>query len=144
VDVLHHVWTGAWPANRSPRLEGIWLDGRTATQNVRLQSGQTYSAKVAANDPDNDSLTYRWDVMEESTETKIGGDAESKPPLVPGLIADTGRSDITLRAPDRPGAYRLFVYFYDGQGHAAHANIPFYVDDSARNREAAAIRQLPP
>jgi hypothetical protein len=144
VDVLHRLWTGAWPANRSPQLEAVWLDGRTATQNVHLQAGQSYSARVAANDPDHDPLTYRWDVMQESTETKIGGDAETKPPHVPGLITDARRGEITLRAPDRPGAYRLFVYSYDGQGHAAHANIPFYVDDPARNHETAAARPIQP
>jgi hypothetical protein len=141
---MHHVWTGVWPANRCPRLDGIWLDGRTALQNIRLQPGQPYAAKVAASDPDHDSITYRWDVMEESTETKIGGDSEARPAHVPGLITDPRRSDITLQAPARPGAYRLFVYAYDNQGHAAHANIPFYVDDSARNQSAAAAPQRQP
>ena len=32
VDVMHHTWTGAWPTNRSPRLAGAWLDGKTASQ----------------------------------------------------------------------------------------------------------------
>ena len=133
VDVMHYLWTGAWPTNRSPRLEGAWLDGKTATQSVRLHVGQTYTAKVAASDPDHDPLTYRWEVMAESTETKVGGDAESRPAPVPGLIADPKLNDISLRAPNKPGAYRLFAYVFDGKGHAAHVNIPFYVDESAKS-----------
>ena len=139
VDVMHHVWTGSWPANRSPRLEGIWLDGKTAAQNIRLQSGQAYPAKVAASDPDHDSLSYRWEVMEESAETKVGGDAESRPAKVPDLIDSPQRNEISLHAPTKPGAYRLFAYIFDGHGHAAHANIPFYVENSGGNRQAAAI-----
>ena len=137
VDVMHHIWTGAWPTNRSPRLTGAWLDGKTANQNVRLQSGQTYPAKVAASDPEGDALTYRWEVMEESTETKIGGDAESKPAHVAGVIDDPARSEISLKAPAKPGAYRLFAYVFDGQGHAAHVNIPFHVDDAPKTQQAA-------
>jgi hypothetical protein len=128
IDVMHHFWTGSWPANRSPRLEGAWLDGKTALQNVRLKPGQAYHAKVQASDPDQDSLSYSWEVMEESTERKVGGDAESVPNRLPGLIADPKQSEITLKAPDKAGAYRLFAYVFDGKGHAAHSNIPFHVD----------------
>ena len=138
VDVMHHTWTGAWPTNRSPRLVGAWLDGKTASQSVRLQSGQTYSAKVEASDPEGDTLTYRWDVMEESTETKIGGDAEAKPAHVEGVIAAPARSEISLKAPAQPGAYRLFAYVFDGEGHAAHVNIPFFVDAAPKTQQAAA------
>jgi hypothetical protein len=138
VDVMHFFWKGAWPANRSPRLDGAWLDGKTAPQSIRLRAGQTYTAKVAASDAEHDPLTYRWEVMPESTETKVGGDAESKPAPIPGLIAAPTHSEVSLQTPDQAGAYRLFVYVFDGQGHAAHANIPFYVDDPAKNAQAAA------
>jgi len=138
VDVMHHIWTGAWPDNRSPRLGSLLLDGKPASQSVRLRVGQTYDARVAARDSDGDTLTYRWEVMEESTSDNVGGDAEHKPPHVPGLIEDPGVSRISMRAPDQPGAYRLFAYVYDGKGHAAHANIPFHVDDPASQQQAAA------
>jgi hypothetical protein len=134
VDVMHCLWTGSWPANRSPCLEGAWLDGKTARQNVRLKPGQVCKAKIQASDPDHDPLDYRWEVMEESAERKVGGDREIKPMTLPGLIPDPTKSEIVLQAPAKPGAYRLFAYVYDGKGHAAHANIPFYVnppDDSA-------------
>jgi Glycosyl hydrolases family 2, TIM barrel domain len=138
VDVMHHIWTGAWPANRSPRVEGMWLDGRTAVQNVRLKADQTCLARIQASDPDRDTLTYRWEVMEESKERKIGGDAESTPRSLPDLILNPQHSQITLKAPNQAGAYRLFAYVFDGKGHAAHANIPFYVDKPAELGRTAA------
>jgi hypothetical protein len=142
VDVMHHFWKGAWPDNRSPRLEGVWLDGKTAAQNVRLQPGQTYHAKVAATDPDQDALAFTWNVMEESTSTNVGGDKESKPAALPGLIAEPARSEISLRAPSQPGAYRLFAYVFDGEGHAAHGNIPFWVESPAGSPQTAATNQV--
>jgi hypothetical protein len=69
--------------------------------------------------------------MEESAERKIGGDRESVPKSLPGLIVNGNESDIRLRVPEKAGAYRLFVYIFDGKGHAAHANIPFFVDAGA-------------
>ncbi len=128
VDTMHNIWNGAWPENRSPRLEGAWLDGKTATQNVRLKAGQTYPIKVASSDPDKDRLKYRWEVMEESTDLKTGGDFENKPKTLQGLLKTPGKSESELKAPSKSGAYRLFIYVFDGKGHAAHANIPFHVD----------------
>jgi hypothetical protein len=144
IDVMHYFWKGAWPANRSPRLEGMWLDGRTATQNVRLQPGQSCRARVAASDPDQDALTFNWEIMAESTSRNVGGDRESKPPVVRGLIADPSRGEIALQAPSKPGAYRLFAYVFDGKGHAAHANIPFFVEEPAKGQQAASARRLEP
>ena len=130
VDALHYQWNGRWPNNRSPRLEGAWLDNKTAEQNIHVKPGLSYKATAQVRDPDNDPLTYRWEVMEESTDLKTGGDLESKPKTYSDLIDQPNQSGIALKAPTRPGAYRLFVYAFDGRGHAAHANIPFFVDKS--------------
>ena len=86
------------------------------------------TAAVAATDPDGDSLTYRWQVMEESSATQTGGDLESVPEEIEGVFDDAGGAEVSLRTPETPGAYRLFVYVEDGEGHAAHANLPFYVE----------------
>jgi hypothetical protein len=128
VDTMHSIWNGKWPANRSPRLEGVWLDGRKATDGIRLKPGDRYPAKVTSQDPDGDALTFRWEVMEESTDLKTGGDFENKPRVLPGAVADPAKAETLLTAPARPGAYRLFVYVFDGKGHAAHANVPFLVE----------------
>jgi hypothetical protein len=128
VDVMHKIWKGDWPANRAPKLESAVLDGKKANQNVRLKAGQSYTAKVTASDPDKDPLTYSWEVLEESKDLRGGGDIETRPKSVPGTIEDGKKSEITVKAPEKPGAYRLFVYVFDGKNHAAHANIPFFVD----------------
>ena len=130
VDVLQHLWSGNWPANRSPQIKGAWLDGETSRQNVHLKSGATYAAKVLVTDPDNDTLAYSWEVLKESSATSVGGDFEAKPSSVAGVIQNPTASEVTLSAPQKPGAYRLFAYIRDGHGHAAHVNIPFYVDDT--------------
>lgn len=128
VDVMQYVWTGTWPSNRSPRLESTTLDGRTSDDGIYLSAGETYQAEVDASDPDGDTLRYEWEVREESLAQTEGGDDEDVPTLIEGIIEDASAPLISLTAPLEPGAYRLFVYVYDGQGSAAHANIPFYVN----------------
>jgi hypothetical protein len=71
--------------------------------------------------------------MEESTDLKTGGDFETKPKSMPGLVQKAENGEIVLKAPSKSGAYRLFTYIFDGKGHAAHVNIPFYVDPPAEN-----------
>ena len=88
---------------------------------------------MQASDYNHNSLTYKWEVMEESTDLKTGGDYETRPHNLPGLVQNAENGEIVLKAPSKPGAYRLFTYIYDGKGHAAHVNIPFYVDAPAEN-----------
>jgi hypothetical protein len=55
----------------------------------------------------------------------MGGDFESKPDSVMLVYAGP---DVTINPPSIPGPYRLFVYVLDNKGHAATANIPFFVE----------------
>jgi hypothetical protein len=127
VDVMHYVWNGEWPANRAPRLRSATLDGRTAYDGIYLGAGRAYPAQVVATDPDGDELTYLWEVREESRAATEGGDDEEEPLLITGVIDRPTAPEIMLTAPRQPGAYRLFVYVFDGRGSAGHANIPFHV-----------------
>ena len=128
VDVLQFVWTGRAPANQAPVLESLTLARRPASDSVRLAAGKRYTAKARVADPDGDPITFRWRIKPESTETVVGGDLEATIEDVDGLIAgDAKQGEVTVTAPDSPGPYRLYVMAYDGQGHAAHANIPFQV-----------------
>jgi hypothetical protein len=127
IDVMHYVWNGSWPGNRSPRVEAMLLDGKSAHDDIVLDAGARYKASVTAQDQDGDVLEYRWEIMHESDATQEGGDKEEIPESLPGLVSAAGPGRVNLAAPAEPGAYRLFLYVHDGQGHAGHANIPFLV-----------------
>ena len=127
VDVMEYEWTGKWPSNRAPRLDSVSLNSTTAYKNVYLQKNKIYSAQVWATDADADSLRYNWEVLPEGEHFPYGGNGESKPAALPSLIQETNTERIHFSSPGKEGAYRLFVYVYDGKRHWATANIPFYV-----------------
>ncbi|UOQ70524.1 cellulase family glycosylhydrolase [Hymenobacter cellulosilyticus] len=127
VDVMQYLWSGKWPQNRAPHLAAFTLNGKKSTDNVYVQPGQSVPVVATVSDPDKDPLTYRYELLPESTDLKSGGDRESRPTAIPGLVPAEGKGKTTLKAPTKEGAYRLFVYAYDGKDNVATANIPFYV-----------------
>jgi len=127
IDIMHYIWKKEWPKNRAPRLDSLRLNKLTAFDNVILERSQTYNAEVFAYNFENDSLTYKWEIMYESTDLGVGGDYESKPASLTGLITNFNRSKIELKTPDEKGAFRLFVYITDNKNKVATANIPFFV-----------------
>lgn len=124
VDAMSKAWTGSWPANRCPLVER--LSAACAMQAVKPGSEQT--ATLTVSDPEGDPLRFVWELSAESTDLKVGGDAESKPPSFPDLITAGSGAECRFTAPKQPGAYRLFVTVFDGKGGAGTANIPFRVE----------------
>ncbi len=134
MDVLEEAWSGKLPANQSPSITNITIDGKDRYASVYLRPGKEYSVKTAVNDPDNDPLEFRWEMLPESTDIKSGGDLEAKPePIKFKRKEASSKNELLFVAPSREGAYRMFVYIYDGNGNAATANIPFYVKNEPDN-----------
>lgn len=127
VDVMQYLWSGNWPKNQAPHLYSFQIDGRKAVENIYLQPGASYTSRVAAVDPNNDKLTYRWELLPEATQLGEGGDFEPRPKAIEGLVKPDDKGNATVKAPDKEGAYRLFVYVMDGNNNVATANIPFFV-----------------
>ena len=123
VDVLSRAWTGKWPADRAPLTSPI----RTDVDRKEVTPSSEWTATISAKDPDGDSLVYEWEVREETHDAKEGGDPEAVPPAHPEAIVKANGAAVSFRAPNQPGAYRLFVAVRDGRGGAATANVPFYV-----------------
>lgn len=124
-DALARAWTGDWPKDRAPVLEEteIPIAGR------RVGPGERFEIHARYRDPEGAPLAYRWDVREESSDRREGGDAERPPALIPDAVepaATPGRA--TLTTPRRPGSYRLFVTVLDGNGSGCMDNWAFHVD----------------
>lgn len=125
VDAMAYAWSGKWPDNRTPKL--ISLDTPVAFSSV--QPGTASHAEVECVDREGDTLRYVWDIRAESTDRKIGGDAEAAPPSFATAIKQgQGTARIEFKAPNIAGAYRVFVSVFDDQGGAAVHNVPFLVE----------------
>ncbi|MCI4670311.1 MAG: hypothetical protein MRZ79_19395 [Bacteroidia bacterium] len=144
MDVLEYCWSRKWPKNRSPHINALKIDGKEAIQNIYLQPGTTCSIMADVKDPNGDEMDYRWQILEsEIGLTGTGGDAEVVPDPVKIKYTEKNQSfsylkdnflstgttgALKIKAPLKPGAYRLFVYAHDKNGNVATANAPFYVE----------------
>ena len=130
VDAMTFAWTGKWPANRAPLLTKI----ATSCADAPLAPGTAFTADAVASDPDGDPLMARWEVRSEIGDLRTGGDPAAPPPAHPEAFVESKGLHCAFRAPEVAGTYRLFVYLYDGKGHAATANVPFLVRNAAGAR----------
>ncbi len=122
-DTLGFAWTGKWPANRAPVIASLAF----APKGDSFAPGEPRQAQVAAEDAEKDPLTIRWEILAESRDRREGGDREKAPPDFSKCLETAGGPTASFKAPAEPGAYRLFVYVFDGKGHAATGNLPFQV-----------------
>ncbi|MEE9318958.1 MAG: hypothetical protein V3U76_00785 [Granulosicoccus sp.] len=132
VDELTRIWTGEYPENRVPSAWRITLDNKQPTDSIRLTPGQQVTVRVDVDDPENDPLDVRWQLMTEVVTRSQGGHIELEPASVPLTFEPTehGKGYVSTKtiAPDEPGEYRLFAYATDNQGGVATANIPFLLE----------------
>lgn len=127
IDKLQKEWTGKEPLNKAPLIKPVGIDDKEVHKGIYLKPSTNHTAFTDASDPDNDQIKYKWEILYESTETKEGGDTENKPGIVDGLILDGSGKQLSFKSPQQEGAYRLFVYVFDGHNNVATANAPFYV-----------------
>jgi len=124
VDAMTRAWTGEWPTNRCPKLRSL----TSAAYGMTVQPDQALTAFADVEDPEGDELTYDWLVVSESTDLRVGGEAESAPPAHPELVRKQNAPECEFVSPSAPGNYRLFLTVYDSHGSAATANFPFRVE----------------
>ena len=126
VDVLDKYWSGSG-RNKAPLLHSFTLNSQDKLSSVKVNKGSVCNLAYSVEDPDGDVLDYVLEIMPESTDKRAGGDKEKEPEAIQIEILEKSETAAKIEAPRVSGAYRLFIYVYDGNKNVATANIPFYV-----------------
>lgn len=139
VDVMHYMWSGNWPENRTPQAGKIHLDSEIAGLADTLSPSGIYSASVDASDPDNDKLIYDWVLYEEGRSSASGGDAETEPPKYEDFVLEHYDDSIVFQLPDMAGPFRLYVFVKDTANNVGISNWPFYISQKDYDIEGDSI-----
>ena len=121
------LWTGERDSNLAPVVDSLNIDEFVRYQDIKLKPGSRHAAKVIASDPDNDKLTFLWEIRPEAAYASYAGQGEKETEPIRGLISQHEK-EISFTVPAEKGAYRLFVYVFDGNRQFSSANLPFWVD----------------
>ncbi len=127
-DVMSYVWGSRFPAERAPRIAKLRLDGFVPESSLKVESGSALEASFLLSRGEYESVSVVWELYQESSDKRTGGDAEQEPELVPVVFDSPNRPDVVhFVAPKDPGAYRLYLAVRGAGDSVATANFPFKV-----------------
>lgn len=124
VKFLKYAWSGEESENKAPAISHVSIDPGAKNDNVYLYASQKYSAKVFAEDPDLDSLSYRWELRQEEYDFRKTDMYQHN---MKYYFLQDSLPTIEFMAPKDEGDYRLYVFVFDNQGNYTSHNIPIYV-----------------
>ena len=127
VDILNSYWAKNPNKNKAPLLNSFLLNGKTKYESIKVGKRKECFFTLDVSDFENDSLTFIYELMQESTDKKAGGDFEASMDALDYKIVSQSKNYIKIKAPSRSGAYRFYIYVSDNYNNVATANIPFYV-----------------
>jgi hypothetical protein len=121
VDTLTDLWGGPKPENRCPDIHKLTIDGPD-----EVDASSVVAVTLEASDPDGDTLETDWVLMEEAGSMVTGGDFQESPVTI-FQAKDSRENETRIKAPEKPGVYRVYAYVGDGKDGSAVANVPFRV-----------------
>ncbi len=122
VDAMTRAWSRRPPANRCPEIQTLAF---TSPQD-RFLPGEPIRVKLAASDPERQPLGVAWRIFEEAPAFTPANGYETVPRGLKDQFITPTDDGAIFPAPG-PGAWRVFVFVYDGKGNAATGNLCFAV-----------------
>ncbi len=129
IDTMTEIWSGEPPANLAPVVGRPEVDGP-----VEVDAGDVLKVRSDISDPEGGDVRVRWVLLPESGDYNTGGDFRSALPPIEDAIEASEAGNASVRMPEQPGPYRLFVYAWDDAGKAGYANVPLLVKGQVRTR----------
>ncbi|MGI9270546.1 MAG: glycoside hydrolase family 2 TIM barrel-domain containing protein [Woeseiaceae bacterium] len=129
IDTMSELWSGSPPRDLAPTIENLVLQGPN-----ELDPSEELKVTVNIADPEDGPIRTHWVLRPESGDYATGGDFRPQLPDIEGVVIHSGLDAATVRMPEYPGEYRLFLYAYDAAGNAATANLPLLVKGEVRTR----------
>ncbi|HEX2605924.1 MAG TPA: hypothetical protein VHK91_01045 [Flavisolibacter sp.] len=126
-ETLSDCWQQKTTVHKAPKVSYLLMDRKGARENLLLTPGSTHQAELVFPAPsDSAGLNYHWEVLREDFAGYLRKwDVRPDPEQV--SIESTRPHTIRFQAPEKEGAFRLFVTVSNREGYAATANFPFYV-----------------
>ena len=128
VDAMAYCWSGSWPEPRAPSIMNISLNAIPWQKEHRVNAGAR--ALLELDCPmcveQNADLVVR--LFPESYSKKIGGDIQESLQELEVEVVARGENTATFITPDKPGAYRVFVFAQNDHRQVSVANVPFFVE----------------
>jgi hypothetical protein len=125
VEAMERVWADVEPKQTAPVVHGIFINDIKPIDNIIINKGEIFEAKVDVTDRDGDDITYVWEILQEATITATGGAYEPRPDRVGDVMTTNINTMQTFI--NEQGNYRLYIYVLDGTGFVSTANAPFQI-----------------
>ncbi len=110
---LHKAFTGTEPEHRPPKITLFSVEGSTA-----VVAGSRVLLRTTAASPGEAPLAYSYFVTGLASDPLI----VEPPKFYPAEVEESGPGAATIKAPDDPGIYRVYVSASDNYGNTAIAD----------------------
>ncbi len=125
IDAMTELWSRRPPPDRCPRIRELEF----VKPQEHWLPGEPVRVKLMASDPEKQPLGVSWRLYEEAPAFTPGNAYEIAPRGLREQLITPLDDGAVFSAPS-PGAYRIFVFVYDGNGNAATGNLCFAVASS--------------
>jgi hypothetical protein len=127
VQIMEKLWKGKESKNQFPKIDYMLVNQKGAKDDIFVKAGEICHAEVIFSEPENEKVEFFREILPDLLEEKGGGEKETTPYPIENIIMENNNKNITFKAPENEGAYRLYIYISDPSGQTAISNTPFFV-----------------